>query len=206
MMEKVGVAILAAGMARRMGQQKLLLPLHGKPLLAHVLETASAFPWGDRVAVIGDPREALTRVCREYNFPVCYNLHYAEGQASSVRLAAEQLSQGMEAMLFLLGDQPLVSPALIQEIVMTYERQNDPQAIVVPCHKGQNYSPVLFGAYWRPQLSSLSGDSGGRAILRENPGSVVSVEWPYRDPFCDVDTWEEYRSLCKEWETSENAQ
>jgi molybdenum cofactor cytidylyltransferase len=201
---KVGVAILAAGMARRMGRQKLLLPLRGKPLLAHVLATASAFPWGDRVAVIGEPREALTQVCREYNFPVCYNPHYAKGQASSVRLAAEQLGQGMEAMLFLLGDQPLVSPALIQDIVGTYERQNNPRAIVVPCHEGQNYSPVLFGAYWRPRLSSLSGDSGGRTILREYPESVVAMEWPYKDPFYDVDTWEEYQSLCKKWESSEN--
>jgi molybdenum cofactor cytidylyltransferase len=204
MMEKVGVTILAAGMARRMGRQKLLLPLRGKPLLAHVLATASAFPWGDRVAVIGEPQEPLTRVCREYNFPVCYNPHYAEGQASSVRLAAEQLSQEMEAMLFLLGDQPLVSPALIQAIVMCYEQQNDPRAIVVPCHKGQNYSPVLFGAYWRPQLSSLSGDSGGRAIQHKYPESIVSVEWSDKDPFCDIDTWEEYQSLCKEWESCEN--
>ena len=53
----IGAVVLAAGMAVRMGRQKLLLPLDGKPMLTHVLEVVERLC--DRVAIINQGRMVI---------------------------------------------------------------------------------------------------------------------------------------------------
>lgn len=195
----IGVAVLAAGLASRMGRPKLLLPLGGKPLLAHVLEQINALSWADRIAVIGEPCEQLTALCRMYGIPSVYNALHGTGQSSSVRLAVASLDSTIDSILFVLGDQPLITKNLLCAMQDRYQRCGDHKAIIVPRHQQQLFSPVLFGSFWRERLSELSGDVGGRMLLRENPAHVIPVDWPDPAAFFDVDTWQEYEWLCREW-------
>lgn len=199
MTETLGVAVLAAGSSRRMGKPKLLLPMGNLPILAHVLKTAASFSWGDRIVIIGEPREALAAVCQDYGIPASYNPEYEKGQAASLRLAINHLRPDIEGILFLLGDQPLVGIPLIRALVEEFQKRQDRRAIVVPHYRGQNRSPALFGSYWRSQLAQTSGDQGGRVIIRENHRCVIQLPWDDARPFKDIDTWQDYESLCKEF-------
>lgn len=51
--------VLAAGAGTRMGSPKLLLPLDGKPLLAHVLDLVDRLPVDGRVLVLGAEADAI---------------------------------------------------------------------------------------------------------------------------------------------------
>jgi molybdenum cofactor cytidylyltransferase len=195
MSKKIGAVILAAGSASRMGRQKLLLPLAGKPLLAHVLASVRAFDWAACLAVIGEPAAELTSLCRDYQIPAVYNANRLSGQASSVNLALKTLPGRLEGIIFFQGDQPLVSPALVEAILAQFEQAAGDKAIIVPCHQGQRYSPVLFGSHWRSHLAGLQGDAGGRQIIRDRPECVVEFDWSEPAPFYDADTWEEYLKL-----------
>ncbi|WP_425058695.1 Purine catabolism protein PucB [Sporomusa carbonis] len=192
---KIGAVILAAGTASRMGRQKLLLPLSGKPLLAHVLNVVHGMSWADCVAVIGEPQDELAQLCGQYNIRTVYNAARHSGQASSIVLAMNSLSNRLDGVIFFLGDQPLISPALILALTGRYRQAASNKAIIVPCRQGRRYSPVLFGSHWRPGLAALAGDTGGRQIIKENPGRVISVDWPDPRPFYDADTWDDYLML-----------
>ena len=87
----IGAVVLAAGMAVRMGRQKLLLPLDGKPMLAHVLEVVAAVPFASRVVVIGEPQEPLAALCQEQGIPSVFNEKRKSGQASSVCLGLAEI-------------------------------------------------------------------------------------------------------------------
>ncbi|MZP30104.1 NTP transferase domain-containing protein [Heliobacterium undosum] len=180
-----------------MGQQKLLLPLGEKPVLAHAMDRMNQLPWGRRLVVIGEPRQSLADLSMSRGFQAVYNEWREEGQASSVRLAVSTLCplDGLSGFVFLPGDQPFIEPTLVTAMADAFFQKNDRRAIVVPRHEGQWRSPVLFGAAWRSALSTLTGDRGGRDLIQKNPGCVVSVDWADERPFADVDTWIDYEAL-----------
>ncbi len=201
---KLGVAVLAAGSARRMGKPKLLLPLGNDTILGHVLRTASGFSWGGKVAVIGEPQMELSQTCLRYEFPFVYNPDRGLGMSTSLRKALEALPSAVEGVIFLLGDQPLITPGLIKAMVQEYALRKNTGAIIVPYCRGQYCSPVLFGAKWRDELFRVTGDEGGRSIIRSHPEAVIPLVWDKYKPFYDVDTVEDYHSLCKEWMDDED--
>ncbi len=196
MKKRIGIVILAAGQASRMGAQKLLLPLGGMPLLAHVLQTAASLSLPDCVAVIGEPQAELTAVCRHYSVQAVYNPNRHTGQSSSVHLALRQFPAALDGILFMLGDQPLVSLPLLRALIEQFECFEDNRHIVVPYFKGERRNPVLFGSFWRGQLAALQGDRGGRRIIDENMEWVIRLDWDDEIAFLDADTWEDYEFLC----------
>ncbi|SMC35580.1 nucleotidyltransferase family protein [Sporomusa malonica] len=197
MKARIAAVILAAGTASRMGQQKLLLPLGGKPLLAHVLSTVHEMPWADCVAIIGEPQAELTELCQQYHIRSVFNAKRQSGQASSVTLALTMLQKQLDGIVFFLGDQPLVSQELVQALLSKFEQVGCNQSIIVPCCQGQRYNPVLFGSHWRVGLAGITGDMGGRQVVRENPEWVSELDWPHPELFYDADTWQDYQKLRK---------
>ncbi|MBP2639454.1 MAG: MobA-like transferase domain containing protein [Firmicutes bacterium] len=197
MKKRIGAVILAAGTARRMGRQKLLLPLGGQPLLAHVLQAVLALAWKDCIAVIGEPEAELAALCGQYSIRTVVNPDRQTGQSSSVRLALSHLSNELDGILFLLGDQPLLSPLLLKALTERFSELGDNRSIVVPYFQGRRRNPVLFGSSWRSQLAALQGDQGGRELIEKNPQWVNRIVWEEEQSFLDADTWEDYELLKK---------
>ena len=197
MKQRIAAVILAAGMSSRMGQQKLLLPLGGKPLLSYVLSLVHDKIWADSIVIIGQPEDELAELCRHYNLRSVYNANRQNGQATSIALAMQQLQGEFDGFMFFMGDQPLLSLALIEAVLIQFAQTADNRSVIVPCYQGQRYSPVLFGSHWQADLAALAGDTGGRQIMRKNPEWVHELAWPDAGPFYDADTWEEYQEMRK---------
>lgn len=195
MMPRIGAVILAAGTASRMGRQKLLLPLGDKPVLAHVLAVVSQIPFADRLMVIGEPQQELAAIGSQYGIRSVYNPDRHSGQATSITKAIFHLNGEVDGVLFLTGDQPLITAELLQALLSRFCEDANNRKIVVPSHKGQYRSPALFGAAWLPELAALSGDRGGREIIRNHPEAIAAVEWLEEASFHDADTWDEYLEL-----------
>ena len=202
-MKKIGAVIMASGAGIRMGRQKLLLPLGGKPLLGHVLTAVAALPLADAVAVIGEPQDELADLCYRHGIRSVYNPARETGQASSIRLGLETIAPDLEGILFLSGDQPFLPTDLLDRLLQRFTELDDSRCIVLPGYNGENRSPVLFGAYWYPDLRALTGDGGGRSIVRHWPQHVHTVEWEDKSAFWDADTWDEYQQLV-EYEKERN--
>ena len=197
----IGAVVLAAGMAVRMGRQKLLLPLAGKPMLAHVLEVVAAAPFASRVVVIGEPQEALAALCREQGIPSVFNEKRQSGQASSVRLGLSELPGDLDGVVFFQGDQPLLTESLVKRMLEAFHQLRDSKAILVPMHAGVLRSPILFGADWLEELALLKEDCGGKELVRRYPEYVRTLPWAEHFVFEDADTWEEYLRLQRLLET-----
>ena len=197
----IGAVVLAAGMAVRMGRQKLLLPLDGKPMLTHVLEVVAEVPFVSRVVVIGEPKEELADLCEAQGIPSIFNEKRKSGQASSICLGLAELRGGLDGVLFLQGDQPLVTKSLLKRMLETFQQIHDSKAILVPMHAGVMRSPILFGAHWLKELALLKEDCGGKELVRRYPEHVRTLAWAEPFVFEDADTWEEYLRLQRLLET-----
>ncbi|MCL2562904.1 MAG: NTP transferase domain-containing protein [Oscillospiraceae bacterium] len=176
--------ILAAGLSSRMGAQKLLLPVGGKPMLQHGLDLVESMDF-TRCVLVTTP-EVASGVGT--GAEIVINPAPEAGQSGSVRLGVLAAAPG-DSLLFLTGDQPFLDAATLAAILAA----DDGESIVYPVGPdGMPRSPVLFGAKFREELLSLQGDEGGRQIRRRYPAACRAVRVTDERVLADIDTPREY--------------
>lgn len=183
--------LLAAGFARRMGRQKLLLTFRGKPIVRWAAEALAAHV-RDLVVVTGQEeaavREALVGLAARF----VRNPRPHEGQGSSIAVGVSALKPWTRAAVIALGDQPRVPGDVLPGLLAAWERSH--RAIVAPVYRSVQGTPVLFAAALFGELAALTGDAGARALVQANPERVELVPFDVPMP-ADVDTPEDYARL-----------
>lgn len=189
----IAALILAAGQSSRMGQHKMLLPLLGKPLLLHVVDHALAAAFDEIIVVVGHHADDVRAALAGYRVRIAENPAYQQGQSTSMRAGIAALDPAVEAVIILLGDQPLVSPSILKSLTQTWQRSGKP--IVAPFYHGQRGNPVLFARALFPELLNVTGDQGGREVLQRHASEIEPVQVDDANAALDLDTWQEYQAL-----------
>jgi molybdenum cofactor cytidylyltransferase len=190
---RVTAVVLAAGLGRRMGRVKLALPLSGQPILRHVVDAALASEADEVLVVLGHHAAELRALLPANDrLRTVLNPDYASGQSSSVRAAVGALPATADAALFLLGDQPTLTPAILNTVIRAFAAH--PTPVVQPEYRGAPGHPVLFAHALFSELLAVSGDEGGRDVLRRHLAERSAVALDCDTPG-DVDTAADYESL-----------
>ena len=205
--------ILAAGSSSRMGngRHKLLLPLHDRPVLAHVLDAVLASQALPVVLILGHQAEQVrTHIATYASHPdlnIIENTNYLQGMSTSMRLGIQTLqsygymnssNSEIDSALILLGDQPLITAQDIDTLIATYRTTG--KRIVAPTYEGKRGNPILFDASLFPELLKVTGDEGGRSALERHRDEIAAVEMGNPLANIDVDTWEAYQLAVQAWE------
>lgn len=183
--------ILASGFSRRMGMDKLMLPVHGVPVIERVIAAASGSVLEEVILVCSSA--SVASLGKKYGARIVENGAPEMGQSNSVRLGVEEASPSAEGFMFLVGDQPFIDVSIINELVTRFEQQKC--SAVVPVYNGARGNPVIFASSLREKLLKLSGDSGGRVLLREMDYGIITVDFTDGKPGIDIDTPEEYEAV-----------
>jgi bifunctional UDP-N-acetylglucosamine pyrophosphorylase/glucosamine-1-phosphate N-acetyltransferase len=108
--------ILAAGEGTRMKSAlpKVLHPVAGLPMVAHVARAAMAAGGGDVALVVGRGAEAVGTAV-EAHAPGAKSFEQRErrGTADAALSAREAIAEGYDDVVFLCGDAPLIEPEAI---------------------------------------------------------------------------------------------
>ena len=183
--------VLAAGLARRMGRQKLLLDLRGKPVVRWSVERL--LPHVEDVVVVTGGDDATVRDALA-GLPVRFavNPRPRDGQGSSIAVGVAALQPSAHAALVALGDQPRVPPGVVPALLDAFRAER--KAIVAPIYRGVQGTPVLFAVDVFSELRALTGDAGARMVVNADPARVarVAIDAPMPP---DVDTPEDYARL-----------
>ncbi len=187
---RIGGALLAAGASTRLGRPKQLLDYGGRPLIAHVLAQLSAAPVSDVAVVLGSSSETVAAALAGDRCERLDNPGWAEGIASSIRVAvAWARARRFDALLLAACDQPRLTSDHIRALCEAY----DGKRTSVASGYGQTCGiPAVFDASWYARLLSLRGDRGAGALLRSDE-CVYVIAWP--DGGFDVDTEADARVL-----------
>ena len=180
--------VLAAGLARRMGSPKQLADLGGRPLLEHALAAlAEAREAGavDRVVVAlgAAAGDVIARVPLHGAEPLVTD-RWAEGMGAVLAEAARAVS-GCAAVVVALGDQPMVTAAVVAALAGAWRAGAGP--VVSAAYGGRPGNPKLFDAALLGELAGLGGDTGARELLAAHPGWVTLVETGALGSDLDVD-------------------
>lgn len=192
-MSSAGV-VLAAGSSRRMGRPKQLLAVGGRPLLEGVVASACASRLDEVVVVLGASADAILKQVDLGRARALVNPDHASGMASSLRAGLAALRPDVQRAVIILGDQPAISGALLDELLELQERSGLPSAAL--SFGGLLHPPVVLHRELWAELRTLEGDVGCRAVIRGRPELVAALpaEGDLRHPV-DVDTPEDYDRL-----------
>ena len=177
---RIGCVVMASGLGKRFGGNKLMADFLGKPMIQRALDATDGL-FCCRVVVTR--HESVADLCRNQNVDVV--LHDLPYRSDTVRLGLDALGE-MEACMFLPGDQPLLRRETVEQLLSHWEA--NPQSIVRPAYEDIPGSPVVFPERTFEQLRSLPEGKGGGWIMRQHPESVESV--PINNPYelMDADT------------------
>ena len=177
---KTGCVIMASGLGKRFGSNKLMADFHGKPMILRALDATEGL-FSHRVVVTR--HESVAALCREHNVDVV--LHDLPNRNDTVRLGLEALGD-LDCCMFLPGDQPLLRRETIAMLLECW--QKNPEQIIRPFYEDTEGSPVLFPAWAIPELKTLPEGKGGNVVIRNHPQDVLRI--PIADPFelADADT------------------
>jgi len=167
------------------------LPWHGVSLVAHVADQACACPDIHRVVVtVGAGADQVKVALAGRHVDLVPVPDWADGQSRSVQTGLRALA-GISAVLFLLADQPGVSPALLAALIRRHRETLAP--VVAPRYRGQRGNPVLFDRSTFPEFARLIGDVGARSIIQAHSDEIAWVDWPTPEITQDIDLAGDYR-------------
>ena len=196
------IALLpAAGLSRRMGTQKLLLPFGAGTVLEAVIGNLRAAGLTPILCVLSEATLQGLRPLGE-DVTVLINPAPERGYASSLAIALDALGRAEPAALregpfcLMLGDLPTAQAHDMARLRLAFERRPAGYTALAPYREGRFGHPIFMEGLWRARLRSASGDRGGRGILEAHEGEVLTVEG--EDGFFDdLDTPEDYQRACR---------
>lgn len=192
-MNNVTAIVLASGFSKRMGCNKLLLNSRGKPMIMHIFNILKPFDF--RKVIVVTAYDEIAVMADGYGYHTIHNDAPEVGQSRSVVLGVTA-SPDSKGWLFFSGDMPWLQEDTIGHIVELAAGRQD--KIVVPRYGGHPGQPVFFPKCFEKELLSLTGDSGGRKIIRENPTRVLFLDVADDRQGMDIDTPKDYERYRKE--------
>jgi len=157
--------LLAAGLGKRSGGEKLLLPYKkGQPIIAHAVEQ-SLLAGLYTIVVTGFRKEEIEQALVQFASPhllVTYNENYALGQGSSTLVGAKSLRDG-EDFFISLSDMPLITASHYHLLARYFTSAE----ALRPVYKGQIGHPVLLRASFKAQILEQSGPFTMQNLLKD---------------------------------------
>lgn len=179
----VGCVVLAAGNAERFGENKLAAVYRGRTLAQWAMEAVSRD--GIDSAFVVTQYDEIEALALRYGFDVIRNDRPELGVSRSVVLGTKALGPISRGILFLVADQPLLKRETVSALTAMFREH--PENIVCLSHDGKRGNPCIFPASLFSELTALTGDVGGRAVIARHEDMVLLLEAGAKELY-DVDT------------------
>lgn len=164
---KVGCVIMASGLGKRFGSNKLMAEFNGTPMILQALKASESLS-ENRVVVTR--HKEVAELCEQYGVKVV--LHMLPHRSDTVRLGLEAL-EDIDGCMFLPADQPLLRKQTINDLVLQWSENQE--FIMRPSCNGTPGAPVLFPQWAFQELKSLPEGKGGSWLISQHPQSVKEM-------------------------------
>lgn len=187
----VWAIILAAGESKRMGKPKLLLPFGNKTIIETVVDNAIQSKVDEVLVVLGSNAEKIGEKIRDLPAKTSINPNFTQGMLSSIQWGFENLPEDVDAVLIMLGDQPMIPSSVIDRIIEAYRRTG--KGIIIPIYEKRRGHPILIDMKYKDEVKKISPDTGLRALIHSHTEDILEIEVDDPGILRDIDTVEDYK-------------
>ncbi|MEZ4666711.1 MAG: selenium cofactor biosynthesis protein YqeC [Anaerolineae bacterium] len=189
----IGAMVLAAGLSKRMGQPKVLLPWsNGKTVVEHIIDQLVLARIPCIWVVTGHRAGEVRKVITDAGVEATHNAEYASGEMlSSVKAGLRAMPAHVSAALIVLGDQPQIHPKIITQILAAYaEGKGD---IVAPSYRMRRGHPILIDRRYWGEILALPEGGAPRDVIERHKERIAYVMVDTDSVLRDMDTPEAYQ-------------
>jgi molybdenum cofactor cytidylyltransferase len=191
---RIAALLLAAGRSSRMGANKMLAEIDGRPMIARTAQRLLSSRARPIVAVLGNDAELVDAALGKLPIERVHNPNFADGMSTSLKRGLAALPPDIDGAVVCLGDMPLVSGRDLDRLIAAFNPLEG-RAIVVPMRHGKRGNPVLWAKRFFPDMAALSGDTGARQLLADYADLVAEIEMDSDGVLIDIDTPEALAEL-----------
>ena len=195
-MKKVGLIILAAGKASRMGKPKQLLDFQGNSFVYRAAKAGLNSVCQPVVVVLGAYLEQVIPQIEKLPIQIVENHNWETGMSASIRAGIVTIiktNPSLDGVIIALADQPLISEINFNRLVASF--QHTENLIIASAYSNILGVPALFHCHLFLELMSLEGDRGAKALMRKYQQKLSSISMP--EAGIDIDTQDDYEYLLK---------
>ena len=172
---RVAGVLLAAGTSRRMGRNKLFLPLGGISVLRRAVAAARGAGLDPVLVVLGHESDRALAELQGLPCTPVINEEYARGMNTSVRAGISAVPDDASGAVVMLADMPFVTAGMVRALVEQYRSSEAP--LVVSTYGDVLAPPILYGRALFPELRALDGDGCGKRVVKAHREEAVEVAW-----------------------------
>lgn len=183
--KKIGCVIMASGLAKRFGRNKLVAEFQGKTMIERVLDITGEDLFFQRVVVTRS--EEVRDLCTRKHVNVIF--HAMPNRNDTIHLGTEVMKE-MDGCLFCPCDQPLLKKESLQRMIDQFEKIG--KGMYRLSYGEKQGTPILFGKEYFQELLTLPSKSGGSYLVKKYPNQVEKVSALDEMELFDIDTPEEY--------------
>lgn len=195
-MSTVSAIVLAAGLSSRMGaENKLLLPVDGKPMVRVVVERLLEAGVEEVLVVTGYEVERIQEALSSLPVKMIFNPNYRRGMTSSIQTGVAAAS-GLGYMIC-PGDMPFLQSADYRQMRAFFgeKHREDAACICAPVYQGKRGHPVVFAAHYREEILQHKEPEGCKGIVGAHHDHLYTLPFSTSSILRDMDTPEDYGLL-----------
>lgn len=186
----ISAVLLAAGLSRRMGRPKQLLPLGDRPAIVRCLESIREAMIDDVVVVVGTNADDIVAAIDAFPVAIARNEDPGSDMSQSLRVGLAEVSPVTSGVFVCLADQPMVrSETLIRMCLCHLEK---PGMIIIPVFHGEKGHPPLLP---KEIIAEIDVVPTLRDLIERHSGKVYHLEMTDKGIVLDMDTWEDYQGM-----------
>ena len=182
---RLGCVVMAAGNARRFGENKLSAVIGERSLMERTLDAVPCKLF-EKVVVVTQYDWVETLAATRGFLPI-RNEEPEKGLSRTIQLGLNELLD-LDGVLFLVSDQPWLKEETVEAEIRLFLANSD--KIIALSHDGQRGNPCIFPKRFFSQLLALEGDRGGSAVIRQHEDDLLLLEADEIE-LRDIDTKEE---------------
>ena len=170
---KICMIITAAGMSTRQKINKLLIRSCNETIIEKTINNFLN-NYLDIYVIIGYQKKLIVPVLEDRfrnAVQIIENKEYKSGIASSLKAGITVAGDNYDYFGFCNGDKPYIKVKTV-EIILNYLEKNKP-SILVPIFQEQSGHPTFFSKDFTNDFRVISGDIGGREIIKKYPDEVT---------------------------------
>jgi len=194
-MKNVAAIILAAGQSRRMGAFKPLLPFGKQTVIESCIKYLTEGGADSVVVVLGHRADDIRRKLGDLDVSFAINPDPTSDMTASIAAGVRVLPESTRAIMIAPADYPAIPAPVVATLIAEW---SSGFRLVKPTTAGHGGHPVLIDSTLRDELQNLDPTIGLKSLFARYQTEVKRVE--VTSPFIarDIDTWDDYLTLCSE--------